>query len=296
MTIFSGSSNKPLAEHLAVAADVEFGRIELSRFTNKETKVYIESSCPKSAVIVQSFSNPSDRHIIEFCLIADALKRMGCSDISALVPYLGYSKQDKVFRPGEPLSVKVIANIMQVTAIKKVITCDLHNPAIMGFFDIPLQNVKALPLFVDYFANKIGDESSFVISPDAGAVKASTEFAGALGVPIAYINKKRNLDTGEVSIVDIDRDVSNANVIIVDDMIASGSTMLSIAAFLKTKNVKSITVGATHHLYLDGVQENLDKSSIDSVVVTNSIQKPAAVKSDKLTIIHLESLLASSIN
>lgn len=295
MTIFAGSSNKPLAEDLAKTTGIELGKIELSRFTNKETKVYIENDCPKSAVIVQSFSNPSDRHIIEFCLIADALKRMGCNDITAVVPYLGYSKQDKVFRRGEPLSVKVIANIMQTTPIKEVVTCDLHNPAIMGFFDIPLHNMRALPLFVDYFTKKIGDQKFFVVSPDAGAVKASTEFASALGVPIAYINKKRNLETGEVSIIDIDRDVDGANIIIIDDMIASGSTMLSIAAFLKTKKVQTITIGATHHLYLDGVQEKLDNSTIDNVVVTNSIQKPDSIKSNKLSIIHLESLLASTI-
>lgn len=295
MKIFPGSSNNQLVEAVSQVSGVPVGKIELSRFINTETRVHIKETSVDEVVIVQSFSTPVDRHIVQFCLIADALKRMGSTSITAVIPYLGYSKQDKVFRSGEPLSVKVVANIIQTLPIKKVITFDLHNPAIMGFFDIPLINIKAMPLFVDYFSSKVGQEQYCVISPDAGAVKTSTEFANQLNIPIAYINKKRDLETGEVSIVDIDRDISGYHCIILDDMIATGSTMLSIGSFLKSKGVKTVTIGATHHLYLEGVQEQLDHSAIDQVVVTNSIQKPTQVNSPKLVILGLENLLASHL-
>lgn len=296
MKIYAGSSNQELAHTLAQNTGFERGEIELSRFNNDESRVLINDANPGNTAVLQSFSNPVDRHIVEFCLIVDALKRLGSTDITAIIPYLGYSKQDRVFRLGEPLSVKVVANIIQTSSVKKIITFDLHNAAIMGFFDIPLINCKALPLFVEYFSKGITQKNYCVVSPDAGAVKSSTEFANALNLPIAYINKSRDLDTGLVSVVDIDRDVTGKHILILDDMIASGETMLSVGKFLKNKGAENVTIAATHHLYLNGVQEKLDNSIIDHVVVTNSIQKPDQISSSKLTIIHLENLLASIIS
>lgn len=295
MQLFSGSSNQNLTDKIADSGGIERGEVHSSKFSNNECRIQIKSDIKEQVGIVQSFSNPVDHHIIEFCLIADALKRGGATQISAVIPWLGYSKQDKVFRTGEPLSVKVIANIIQTTPIKKIITLDLHNPAIMGFFDTPLQNIRALPLFVNYFQEKYSKENCLIVSPDAGAVKSSAEFANQLGVSIAYVNKKRDLDTGEVIVEDIDRDISGKNIIILDDMIATGSTMLSVAQFLKVKGALSVTIAATHHLYLDGVQQKLQDSLVDQVVVTNSIQIPKNTPQSKLDIIDISRLIAQNL-
>ncbi|MFC1653474.1 ribose-phosphate diphosphokinase [Patescibacteria group bacterium] len=293
MKIFSGRSNKKLAENIAKKLDIEFGAVELSRFTNNECRVWIKDQVPEKVILLQSFSNPVDHHIIEFCLMADALKRKGANELTAVIPWLGYSKQDKVFRSGEPLSVKVVAKIIQTTPIRKILTLDLHNPAIMGFFETPLENVKASSLFLEFFKKELNQKDYVIVSPDAGAVKTSTNFANSLDINVAYLNKKRDLETGKVSIVDIDRDISGKDALIIDDMVVTGSTLLESAKYLKEKGVKSVTVAATHHLFLDGVQEKIDSSEIDRIIITDSVQKPEKVNSSKLIVLSVGNLIAS---
>lgn len=296
MKIYSGSSNIPLAKKLSKSMGIPLGKVELNKFTNNECKVWVKDKVSEEVIILQSFSNPVDYHIIEFCLLADALKRQGAEKITAIIPWLGYSKQDKVFRPGEPLSVKVIAKIIQTTPIKKIITFDLHNPAIMGFFETPLKNINASGLFLDYFNTKLKKNDYIMISPDAGAVKASTQFANNLNIPIAYLNKKRDLKTGKVIIEGIDRSIKDKDIIILDDMIVTGSTLISASKYLKNIGAKSITVTATHHLFLNGVQQKLEKSGINTFLITNSIKKPDNLVSKNLQVFNIDKMIASSFN
>lgn len=272
MQIFSGSSNQDLAKKIAKAGEFELGSVESGLFENGERKVRVQVGKKEEAAIVQSFSAPVDSHLIEFCLLADSLRRAGYSEIVGVVPWLGYSKQDKVFLPGEPLSAKVIAQIIQTTKIKKIVTFDLHNRAITGFFDIPVVELSAKPIFLDYFRGR-ARENTIVVAPDEGAVKASAYFARELGVPIAYMDKRRDLNTGKVSVVGMSGEVSGKAVIIVDDMIVTGSTMMETAKYLKSKGAVSVSVAATHHLYVPGAQEKLEKSEIDEVVVTDTVRR-----------------------
>lgn len=272
--VFSGSSNPPLAQKIAELLHCPLASVELSKFSNEETRIWInEKKAPKTAIIVQSFSRPVDQHIVEFCLLADAVRRLGAADIIAVVPWLGYSKQDKVFRPGEPLSVKVVAKILQVVPIKQFITFDLHNLAILGFFDIPVTNLSARPLFEEYFKNKITPKT-IVVAPDAGAIKASGAFASSLNMPIAYIDKSRDLSSGEVTVHGISRDVKGSNIVLVDDLIVTGSTLVESAIFLKNRGAKSISVAATHHLHLPGVSNALYAAGISSLVITDAVLPP----------------------
>jgi len=296
MKIYSGSSNIPLAKKLSKSLDLPLGKVELNKYTNNECKVWVKDKVTEEVIILQSFSNPVDYHIIEFCLLADALKRQGAEKITAIIPWLGYSKQDKVFRPGEPLSVKVIAKIIQTTLIKKIITFDLHNSAIMGFFETPLININASDLFLDYINSQLKNNDYIMISPDAGAVKASTQFANKLNIPIAYLNKKRDLKTGKVTIESIDRSIEGKDIIILDDMIVTGSTLLSASKYLNSIGAKSITVAATHHLFLDGVQQKLEKSGINTFLITDSIKKPDDLVSKNLQIFSICEMIASSFN
>ncbi|OGV95589.1 hypothetical protein A2W24_06855 [Microgenomates group bacterium RBG_16_45_19] len=292
MQVYSGSANVPLAQNLARRLIVPMGVVERSRFANDEARVWVkEPKVDREVIVVQSLSQPTDHHLIEFCLICDALRRRGAKEITAVIPWLGYSKQDKVFRAGEPLSVKVIASMIETVKLERIITIDLHNLAILGFFETPVDNLSAKPLFIDYF-NGVS-QTTMVVAPDAGAVKASTQFAQQMEVPVAYIDKKRDLVSGQVSIVGLSRPVKGFDLIIVDDLIVTGGTLLEVADYLMAKGAKSVRVGATHHTYVKGVQGKLDRSMIDQMVVTNTIQ--AQTKSKKLKVLDVSGLIAESL-
>ncbi len=303
MQLFGGSSNQDLVKKIGEMG-VGIGEVGISKFANDEKRVIVgKGDLPAGrqgggAAILQSFSKPVDEQIIEFCLLADALTRAGYSELVGVVPWLGYSKQDKVFLPGEALSAKVIAQIIQTTKIKKLITFDLHNRAITGFFDIPVVELSAKPLFRDYFEKKIGENKTeyVVVAPDEGAVKASSYFARELGLAIAYMDKRRDLTTGEVRVSGMTGDVSGKRVIIVDDMIVTGSTMMESAEYLKKHGAVSVSVAATHHLYLDGVQEKLEMSEIDEVVVTDTvINSKLEIRNKKLMVLSVANLIVDEL-
>ncbi|MBP9702504.1 ribose-phosphate pyrophosphokinase [Candidatus Woesebacteria bacterium] len=295
-SLFFGSSNKDLVKQIGELG-IGIGDVNISKFANDEKRVSVGNGSG-AAAILQSFSKPVDEHIIEFCLLADALTRAGYSELMGVVPWLGYSKQDKVFLPGEALSAKVIAQIIQTTKIKKLITFDLHNRAITGFFDIPVVELSAKPLFKDYYEKKIGGSKGkyVVVAPDEGAVKASAAIARELGVSIAYMDKRRDLKTGEVSVVGMSGEVVGKNVIIIDDMIVTGSTMMESAEYLKKMGAVSVSVAATHHLYLDGVQDKLEESEIDEVVVSDTvINSKSEIRNMKLKVLSVASLIVDEI-
>lgn len=272
MQVFAGSSNPGLAKRIAELMNAKLGRIEISQFANGETRVWVkEDKVEKQVVVVQSLSSPTNEHLVELCLIVDALHRAGASEITAVIPWMGYSKQDKVFRPGEPLSGKVVAQILQSVKIDKMITIDLHNRATLGFFDIPIVELSAKPLLQEYFAGFTG----LVVAPDAGAVKASTEFASTLGVSVVYVDKRRDLVSGEVEVVGMSGSVEGKDVLMVDDNVFTGATLLETAKELKKAGAKSIRVGLTHHLYVSGVQEKIEESEIEEIVVTDTVAQSA---------------------
>jgi ribose-phosphate pyrophosphokinase len=291
--VYTGSSNIPLATAIAQQLHGKLADVQISRFSNNEARVFInEEKVGSEGTIVQSLSSPVDEHIVEFGLICDAMQRMGVHDIMAVIPWLGYSKQDKVFRPGESLSVKVIAKILQVVPIKRLYTFDLHNLAILGFFDIPVTNLTARPLFETYFRERVTSKT-IIVAPDAGAIKSSTVFATELDVPVAYLDKKRDLASGKVSVSGISRNVEGADVIIVDDMIVTGGTLTETAKYLKSQGVGSISVAATHHLYVPGAEEALESAGIDHIVVTDTV-KPLVAHSS-LTILSVAQIIAAEI-
>lgn len=294
MKIFSGSSNPKLAKKIASHLNLKLEKIQLSRFPNGEARVWIKEEVNNgTCVIIQSFSYPPDRHIIEFCLIADALYRAGAKKIVGVIPWFGYCVQDKVFREGEPLTSKVIAKIVQHSKARKLITVDLHNETMLGFFDKPILHLSATDLFIDYFKNK--EKIDYLISPDLGALKKTTKFAGKLNLPIAVINKKRDLDTGKVTIIGINQKVKGKTVLINDDFISTGQTLIKTAAFLKKMGVKKVYASLAHHFYIPGVQEKIEQSQLDKLFVTDTIQIPEKKEYNKLEIISISKLLVKAI-
>ncbi|NMB57503.1 ribose-phosphate pyrophosphokinase [Candidatus Beckwithbacteria bacterium] len=269
MQVFSGSSNLPLAHKIAQNLDCKLAKVEINKFPNQEIRLWInEEKIDHKAVVVQSFAKEPDRMIIEFCLLVDALKRLGVKEITAVIPWMGYCIQDKIFRNGEPLSSRVIADIIQATKVNEIITVDLHNETTQGFFSLPLIHLSATNLFVEKLKNNNLD---CLVAPDVGALKETIPIAKAMNLPIVIISKKRDLQTGKVQILGIEGDIEGKNALIVDDFISTGGTLIQAAEFLKKQKAKTITVAATHHLFVEGVEARLEKSLIDKLYITDTI-------------------------
>lgn len=295
MKIFAGSSNQKLAKKIAQVLKIKMGKIELSRFANGEARIWVkEDMVNKTAIVVQSFSYPPDEHLIELCLIVDALRRLGVKKIISVIPWMGYCIQDKVFRPGEPLSSKVIANIVQNLKVNNVITLDLHNQTIEGFFDIPFTELFTTYTIIDYLKKRIKVDT--IVSPDVGAVKKTVLFAKAFNTPnLVTINKKRDLRSGEVSIVGVNGKIQGKSVLIVDDFISTGGTLIQTANYLKRNGVKKVYACLAHHFYIPGVQEKVEDSFLDMLYATDTVEQPNKVKYSKLKIISVANLIGKEI-
>jgi ribose-phosphate pyrophosphokinase len=297
MQIFSGSTNYPLAQKLAQKTNITLGEIELSKFPNEELRVWIKSEVSSDVILVQSFAPNPNKAIIEYSLIMDALYRSGAHHITVIIPWMGYSIQDKIFRSGEPLSAKVITNIIECAHPHKIITFDLHNESIQGFFSIPIRHLSAVPLFIDIFSKD--KDIDCVVAPDVGALKETTKIAHTLNLPIVVLNKKRDLNTGKVDIVSIEGDVSGKTALIMDDFVSTGSTLIQTAQYLKTQNVKKIIVALTHHLFVRDVQEKLAQSPIDELYITDTVNPPSSIDEkylEKTHIVTVSDILAKTIN
>jgi ribose-phosphate pyrophosphokinase len=291
MLVFAGSSNLSLARKIARRTGLKLGRMELSRFDNDEARVWIkEKDIGDKCVVVQSLSQPTDHNLVELLLICDALKRKGVKKIIGIVPWLGYSKQDKVFREGEPLSIEVVAKILKVAGLSKLITIDLHNEKIKKYFRIPVVNLSATKVLAN---EVVVDKETVVVAPDKGAVDKSKKLAKLLKCPVVLLDKVRDLSTGEVSILGMRGEVKGKKAIIIDDLIVTGGTLIKTAKYLRSLGVQSIKVLVTHHLYVKGVQRKLDKRVIDRVVATDTVE--VKEKSKKLKIVSVVDELSRQI-
>lgn len=294
MRIFSGSSNIPLATRIAKKLNTPLSDIQLSKFPNGETRVWVQEDVRReNAVLIQSFSEPVDFHIVEFALMADALKRCGARKIVGVIPWLGYSLQDKAFRPGEPIAAKVIADFISKD-VKRHILVNLHSDSITGFFPVPATQVSALETFVAY-AKKQGIKNAVVVSPDFGGIKRARVFANKLDLPLVNINKERNRVTGKVTVRGISEPVTDKTCLVIDDIISTGSTLLETARILRHNGAKTIRFFATHALFSEGSHKKFASSEIDELVVTDTVLVPEEKQFKKLKIVSIDTVLLPEI-
>lgn len=286
MKILSGSSHNRLSTLIAKELGLELVLMESNTFGNGERRIWIKDNVDgESVVVVQSFSNPVDQHIIEFLMITDALERLGARSVYAVIPWMGYSLQDKVFRPGEPIAAKVVANLVSNSFVKRVVLMDLHNSSIPGFFSVPTSHLSANQIMIDYINENYQLDSAVVASPDFGGLKRSKIFAQSLGLDLINISKERNRDTGEVTNVTLGDKVQKKDVFLFDDCVMSGQTVVKTAKALHEKGAKSIHFFATHGVFTQNSKELIDQSYIDKIIVTNSIdQKELPKKAVQLSI------------
>lgn len=295
MKVFSGSSNPTLARKIAKSLNLGLAKVELSQFPNNEIRIRIkERVVNQEVLVVQSLSTPPERHLVELCLLVDALERLEPKKIIAVIPWLAYTKQDKVFQAGEPLSAKVIAKLIQSGPVGCLMTFDLHNLAMIGFFDIPVIHLMALPVLEEKL-KKEASEQSLVVSIGAGGTKPSASLARDLNLPLVYLDTERDLRTGKVTVRGISRSVAGKEVLVIDDMIATGSTLIQASDFLKKQKAKKVTIAATHHLFIPGVAESLGKSKIDRLFVTDTVKKPPGLKLKKTKIVSVASIVANAV-
>lgn len=293
--LFAGSASQDLAKKISSAINVPVSKSTITRFADGELKVKLEENIRgRDVFIVQSTHSPAE-NILELLLFLDAAKRASADRVTAVIPYFGYARQDRKDEPRVPISAKLLADLIARSGASRVLTMDLHAEQIQGYFDIPVDHLYAVPVFIDYY-QKFNTASLIIVAPDTGSVKRARAFARRLGkhVPIAIVDKRRTGPNKSVA-VSIIGDVENKTALIYDDMLDTGGTMVDAADSIRKKGAREIYTCVVHPLLSGSAPEKLMKSCIKELVVTDTIPLSPDKKIKKLKILSVASLLGKAI-
>ncbi|MCL2154657.1 MAG: ribose-phosphate pyrophosphokinase [Leptospirales bacterium] len=294
LKIFSGLSNNALALEIASYLDMELSGIELKRFKDGEISVKIKDNVRAHDVfIIQSTCNPSNDHIMELLFIIDAAVRASALRITAVIPYFGYARQDRKVEPRVPISAKVVSNIIQVTGADRVLTMDLHADQIQGFFDIPVDNLYATPIAIQYLT-KLNIENVVVVSPDTGGVDRARFLAKKLDTSLAIIDKRR-ADANISDVMNVIGEVAGKNCILVDDIADTAGSISKAAIALKERGAKDIYCFFSHPVLSDNAVENLRMAEFKQIIFTNSIPLPEEKKLKNMQVLSIAPLFGEAI-
>jgi ribose-phosphate pyrophosphokinase len=294
LMIFAGRSYPDLGRQIAGHLGISLGQVELKTFANDELYVrYLESVRGADAFVIQTCSEPVNRHIMELLLMIDALERASAKRISAVVPYYGYSRQDKKTMAREPISARVIADILTVVGADRILTMDLHAGQVQGFFSGPMDHLTAVPLLCSYLSRK-NLQDVVIVSPDAGRVKMAMKYADHLSVPMAVLHKRRP-GHGVSEILHVIGDVKDKIAVLTDDMIDTAGTMVTSSEALLKHGAREVYACATHGIFSGPAKERLDNSPLEEVVVTNTLPIPDERKSEKVVVLSIASIFANTI-
>ena len=296
--LFTGNSHKPLAEEIAKELQLELGNIEVGHFSDGESSVHIgETVRGRDVFIVQSTSTPVNENLMELLICIDALRRASAGRITAVIPYFGYARQDRKARPRDPITAKLVADIITSAGADRVLTVDLHAAQIQGFFDIPVDHLEGGTILYKYFRDNLMKDNSenwVVVSPDVGSVARSRKVAAKLDVPMAIIDKRRP-KANQVEIMNIIGDVKGKTCLLVDDMIDTAGTICQGAEALEKAGAKEIYACCTHAVLSGAAIERIQKSPIKKLVILNTINLPEEKRIDKIEILSVAHLLAKAI-
>ncbi|ABN53829.1 MAG TPA: ribose-phosphate pyrophosphokinase [Hungateiclostridium thermocellum] len=294
--IFAGNSNRELAEEIAQKIGLPLGLATVGKFSDGETAINIDEVVRGSDVfIIQSTCPPVNDNLVELLIMIDAVKRASAGRITAVIPYFGYARQDRKAKARDPISAKLVANLITTAGADRVLTMDLHAPQLQGFFDIPLDHLLGGNILANYFLEKFGDMSDVVVvSPDVGSVSRSRKFAQRLDVPLAIIDKRR--PKANVSeIMNIIGDVDNKRVILVDDLIDTGGTIVNAANALMEIGAKEVYACCTHGLLSGPAIDRIKESPIKQLVTLNTIPLDERKRIDKIVSLSVASVFAEAI-
>ncbi len=296
LSIFAGNSNPVLAQKVAEYLAKPLGLMKLSRFSDGEIQVEIHENVRKQEVyVIQSTCHPVNDHLVELLLLIDAFKRSSGSKIAAVIPYFGYSRQDKKVSPRVPISAKLVADLLMTAGVSRVITIDLHAGQIQGFFDMPVDNIYAAPIIIDHIISHYASEDLVVVSPDAGGVERARAYAKRLDAGLAIVDKRRSAPN-EAKAMAIIGDVQDKIALILDDMVDTAGTLTEAAGVIKEKGAREVNAYATHPVLSGPAIERIEASSINSLVVTDTIPlSDAAAKCSKIKILSVAKLVGETI-
>jgi len=298
LDIFTGSANPELASEVSKILGIDISQADIGQFSDGEIKVQIEDNVRgHDTFIIQSTCARTNKNVMEIMLVADALKRSSASKVTAIVPYYGYARQDRRVRSARvPISAKVVADMFASVGIDRVLTIDLHSETIQGFFDMPADNVYATKLMVDHIKDNNERKEVIVVSPDVGGVVRSRALAKLLDDTDLAIIDKRRAAANESEVMNIIGDIDGKVCIVPDDLIDTAGTLCNAADALKEKGAKAVKAYITHPVLSGPAIERLNNSSIDELVVTNSIPlNKEAQKCSKIRVISLASTIAECI-
>lgn len=294
LKIFTGNANPTLAEEIAQYLGVPVGAARVSRFSDGEIQVKINESVRGADVfIIQPTSEPVNEHLMELLVMVDAVRRASARRITAVIPYYGYARQDRKTRARDPITAKLVANLLYASGTRRVITMDLHAGQIQGFFDIPVDHLPGVPLLAQYFMqHHLSDV--VVVSPDLGSVQRARDLAERIGAPLAIIDKRRP-EPNVSEVMNIIGDIRGKKVIMIDDIIDTAGTITQGAIALKDFGAEDIYVCCTHPVLSGPAVERLASAPIKEVLVTNTIQLPPHKAIDKIKILSVAPLLGEAI-
>lgn len=295
LKIFALNSNRPLAQKIADEVGVELGKLSVDRFSDGEIQINIEESVRGDNVyVIQSTSAPVNDNLMELMIMIDALRRASANTINVVLPYYGYARQDRKARSREPITAKLVANMLQNSGVTRIVALDLHAAQIQGFFDIPVDHLMGAPLLADYFINEGVAANAVVVSPDHGGVTRARALAEFLKAPIAIIDKRRPRPN-VAKIMNIIGDVKGKKCIMIDDMIDTAGTISKGAQVLMDAGAEEVYASATHAVLSGPAIERLDNSPLKQVVVTDSIQLPDEKQIDKIVQVSVAPLIGAAI-
>ncbi|MBI5019528.1 ribose-phosphate pyrophosphokinase [Candidatus Gottesmanbacteria bacterium] len=300
MRLFSGTSNKGLAERVAVSLGIPLGDVEITRFIDNECRVFVkEDVAGEDVFVLQSLSEVADQHLVELCLLGSSLRDLHAKKVTAVIPWMGYSKQDKAFRKGEAVSAQLIAKFIEAAGFDAVITMELHSENVLPFFHIPVTELSTHTVLHHALSELVPgavSEGTVVVSPDRGGKSRSERFARAVGLPVVYLEKSRDTVTGEVRVTGIDGSVSGKPVIMFDDIINTGSTAVKTSEYVQKEGATAIYFLATHAVLAGSGAAVLAGSTISRVLVTDTVFIPENKKFATLAITSVSGIIADAIH
>ncbi|NTW05346.1 MAG: ribose-phosphate pyrophosphokinase [Peptococcaceae bacterium] len=294
LKIFTGNANPQLAEEIAKYLGVPLGDSRVDHFSDGEIHVKINESVRGADVfIIQPTSSPVNENIMELLIMIDAVRRASARRITAVLPYYGYARQDRKTRARDPITAKLVANLLFASGTRRVITMDLHAGQIQGFFDIPVDHLPGVPILAQYFLNnKI--ENALVVSPDLGGVTRARDLAERIGAPIAIIDKRRP-EPNVAEVMNVIGDVEGRNIIMIDDIIDTAGTIVQGAKSLKDRGANDIYICCTHPVLSGPALSRLEESPIKEIIVTNTISVPQEKMISKIKVLSVAPLLGEAI-
>ncbi|MBI2818928.1 MAG: ribose-phosphate pyrophosphokinase [Acidobacteria bacterium] len=295
LKIFSGTANPALTAEICESLNVPLGQALVTRFSDGEVRVQINENVRGADVfVVQPTSNPVDTNIMELLLMMDALKRASARRITPVLPYYGYSRQDRKDRPRVPISSKLVADLLTTAGANRALTMDLHTPQIQGFFNIPVDHLFAAPVLVEYF-QKLNLPNLTVVAPDAGGVERARFFAKKMNAALAIVDKRR-VDVNEAEVMNVIGEVEGRTAVVVDDMIDTAGTLVKTSEALLNHGASAVYACCTHPVLSGRAVDRICQSKISHVVVTNSIPLTgAAEKCERIVTLSVGPLLARAI-